>query len=96
MTYTVKAGDTLGTIASKLLGSSSRYTEILKLNPQITNPNLIRVGAVLKIPSTISSTPTAMPTSSLPKLSGNSKYVLIAALMVGAAYFISQRKKLAA
>jgi LysM repeat protein len=50
MTYTVVSGDTLGTIAAKYLGSSSKYTEIVKANPQITNPNLIKVGQVITIP----------------------------------------------
>jgi len=52
MTYTVVKGDTLGTIAAKLLGAASRYTEIVKANPQITNPNLIQVGQVINIPTT--------------------------------------------
>jgi lysozyme len=46
-TYTVKSGDTLTSIA-RLLGVSA--TELATLNG-ITNPNLIRVGQVLKVPS---------------------------------------------
>lgn len=49
-TYTVKSGDTLWAIAVRLLGSGSRYPEIAKLNG-ISNPNLIRVGTVLKVPA---------------------------------------------
>lgn len=52
MAYTVQAGDTLGKIAQKLLGDSNRYTEILKLNPQIKNANMIQVGQVLNVPPT--------------------------------------------
>lgn len=46
-TYTVKSGDTLTSIA-RSLGVSA--TELATLNG-ITNPNLIRVGQVLKVPS---------------------------------------------
>jgi LysM repeat protein len=46
-TYTVKSGDTLWGIASKL-GVSA--TALAELNG-ITNANLLRIGQVLKIPS---------------------------------------------
>ena len=46
-TYTVKSGDTLTSIA-RALGVSA--TQLASLNG-ITNPNLIRVGQVLKVPS---------------------------------------------
>ncbi|NBU23036.1 MAG: LysM peptidoglycan-binding domain-containing protein [Actinobacteria bacterium] len=46
-TYTVKAGDTLASIA-RSLGVSA--TALATLNG-ITNPNLIRIGQVLKVPS---------------------------------------------
>lgn len=49
-TYTVKKGDTLGGIAKALLGKSSRYPEIAALN-NISNPNKISIGQVLKIPN---------------------------------------------
>lgn len=55
MTHTVKSGETLGTIATKYLGDKSRYTQILAVNPQITNPNLIKVGQVITIPTTTQS-----------------------------------------
>lgn len=48
-TYTVKRGDTLSGIALELLGKASRYGEIADLN-NISNPNLIHPGQVLKIP----------------------------------------------
>jgi len=50
--YIVQSGDTLGTIAAKFLGDSQRWQEIADANPQITNPNLIKVGEPLVIPST--------------------------------------------
>lgn len=49
-TYTVKKGDTLSKIAKALLGKSSRYPEIAKLN-NLSNPNKISIGQVLKIPN---------------------------------------------
>ena len=58
-TYTVQYGDTLSGIAKELLGDASRYKEIAALNG-IDNPNVIKVGQVLKIPGGCSggSTPT--------------------------------------
>jgi len=50
--YYVRSGDTLRSIASKL--STTTY-EILKYNPQITNPNLIYAGQSITIPPTASS-----------------------------------------
>lgn len=51
-TYTVRKGDTLAAIASRLLGKSSRWTEILnKDGSKIRNPNGLKVGQVLKLPS---------------------------------------------
>lgn len=48
-TYTVVNGDTLWHISKKFLGDGNRYKEIAKLN-NISNPNLIYVGQVLKLP----------------------------------------------
>lgn len=48
-TYTVRAGDTLGTIAARQLGDARRYREIATLN-KIRDPNRIRVGQVLRLP----------------------------------------------
>jgi RHS repeat-associated protein len=46
----VKQGDTLGKIAKRELGDSSRYKEIAEANPQLTDPNLIFPGNELQIP----------------------------------------------
>ncbi|MEA4913627.1 MAG: LysM domain-containing protein [Christensenella sp.] len=45
--YTVLAGDNLTRI-SKMYNTT--IEEIVSLNPSITNPNLIRTGAVIKVP----------------------------------------------
>lgn len=51
-TYTVRKGDTLGEIASKLLGSSSRYEDILAANTdKLSDEESLQPGMVLKIPS---------------------------------------------
>jgi len=49
-TYTVKAGDTLTSIAARLLGSYTKWTAIASLN-NIRDPNSITVGQVLHIPA---------------------------------------------
>jgi|GEM_PF-27823 len=49
--HTVKSGDTLSKLAKKYLGDASRYPEIFKANqPMLTNPDMINVGQVLRIP----------------------------------------------
>lgn len=48
-TYTVRAGDTLSRIAARELGSASRWPELAKLNA-LRDPNLVRVGQVLRLP----------------------------------------------
>lgn len=47
-TYTVKKGDTLYAICKKQLGDGNKYKEVAKKN-NISNPNVIRVGQVLKL-----------------------------------------------
>lgn len=49
-TYTVRSGDTLGTIAQEYLGNSSRYTELLELN-QLKPSDAIYTGQRLKLPT---------------------------------------------
>jgi LysM repeat protein len=51
-TYTVKSGDTLGEIAKRELGSANKYMEIFNANKdQLTDPDKIKPGQVLKIPA---------------------------------------------
>ena len=50
-TYTVQSGDTLGSIAKRMLGNASSYMEIFNANrDQLSDPNMIKPGQVLKIP----------------------------------------------
>lgn len=51
-TYTVKAGDTLGKIAAKTMGSSKRADELAEFNSSaLDDEDTLHVGMVLKIPS---------------------------------------------
>ncbi|MBK5255014.1 MAG: LysM peptidoglycan-binding domain-containing protein [Vicinamibacteria bacterium] len=47
--YTVQVGDTLESIATKFLGASARWNELLAANPSITNPHFITPGSKIKI-----------------------------------------------
>jgi len=50
-TYTVKSGDTLSKIAKQHLGNANAYMKIFEANrDQLSNPDLIKPGQVLKIP----------------------------------------------
>jgi LysM repeat protein len=50
-TYTVKAGDTLSGIAKQFLGNANDYMEIFNANrDQLTDPDKIKPGQVLRIP----------------------------------------------
>ncbi len=52
-TYTVQAGDTLSGIAKKLLGNAAEYMDIYNANrDQLSDPDKIQPGQVLKIPQT--------------------------------------------
>ncbi len=51
-TYTVKAGDTLSKIAKEQLGDGSDYMKIFNANKdQLTDPDKIKPGQVLKLPA---------------------------------------------
>ena len=50
-TYTVKSGDTLSKIAKEHLGDANAYMKIFDANKdQLTDPDKIKPGQVLKIP----------------------------------------------
>jgi len=51
-TYTVKAGDTLSKIAKEHLGDAGAYMKIFEANKdQLSDPDKIKPGQVLKIPA---------------------------------------------
>ena len=50
-TYTVQAGDTLSKIAKEHLGNANSYMKIFEANKdQLSDPDKIKVGQVLRIP----------------------------------------------
>ena len=52
VTYTVQKGDSLSKIAQQQYGDGKRWKPIFEANrDQITNPDLIHPGQVLRIPS---------------------------------------------
>ncbi|AZP05789.1 MAG TPA: LysM peptidoglycan-binding domain-containing protein [Candidatus Jeotgalibaca pullicola] len=74
-TYTVRSGDTLYAIALRF---NSTVQQLTQLN-SITNPNLIRVGQVLKVPGgSTPTTPTAptAPTTTYTVKSGDTLYAI--------------------
>ena len=58
MTYTVKAGDTLSKIASR---NGLTLPQLLQANPQVSDPNKIKVGDILNLPNSSSSTDETRP-----------------------------------
>lgn len=58
MTYTVKAGDTLSKIA---LRNGVSIAQLLQANPQISDPNKIRVGDVINVPNDAVTTENTKP-----------------------------------
>ena len=51
-TYTVKSGDTLSKISKEFLGDANAYMKIFDANKdQLTDPDKIKPGQVLKIPA---------------------------------------------
>jgi nucleoid-associated protein YgaU len=50
-TYTVKPGDSLSKISQQFYGSGSEYMKIFEARDQLSDPNKIKAGQVLKIPS---------------------------------------------
>ena len=58
MTYTVKPGDTLSKIAMR---NGVSLAQLLQANPQITNPNNIKVGDVVNVPDSAVTTENTKP-----------------------------------
>ena len=63
MTYAVKPGDTLSKIAKQ---NGITLAQLLQLNPQIKDPNKIRVGAVINLPETLADNTLTDNTKPLP------------------------------
>lgn len=58
MTYTVKPGDTLSRIAMR---NGVTVAQLLQANPQVTDPNRIKVGDIINVPNGTSSTDNTRP-----------------------------------
>lgn len=58
MTYTVRPGDTMSKIAMR---NGVTVAQLLQANPQVTDPNRIKVGDVLNIPDSSTTTDTTKP-----------------------------------
>ena len=65
MTYTVKTGDTLGKIAKR---NGLTLEQLLKANPQIKNPDKIKVGDAVNLPddSTTTANTKPLPSTAVP------------------------------
>ncbi|MBO9542123.1 LysM peptidoglycan-binding domain-containing protein [bacterium] len=86
-THTVGEGDTLSAIARRYLGDGNRWPEIYELNKDVIggNPNLIRPGQVLKLPSGSATVAPPAPTPSAPGGYG-SKVADQAGFLIGSGY----------
>jgi nucleoid-associated protein YgaU len=50
-TVRVEHGDSLWKLAKEHLGSGTRWRELAEMNPEISNPGLIRVGDMIRLPN---------------------------------------------
>lgn len=73
-TYVVKSGETLGEIASRELGSYSRWTEIARLNDNL-DPKKVRSGMKLALPGDARPATRTAPVESSAPMSGGSYVV---------------------
>ncbi len=63
MTYVIKAGDTLAKIAAR---NNITLAQLLQANPQITDPNKIKVGDVINTPDDFSDHTQPLPSNVVP------------------------------
>ncbi len=63
MTYKVKAGDNLSKVAKR---NGISLAQLLKANPQITNPDKIKVGQLINLPDTSTETTKPLPSNVVP------------------------------
>jgi nucleoid-associated protein YgaU/predicted chitinase len=68
--YTVQSGDTLFSIAQKLLGNGNLYTEITNANGSAVNPTTLQVGQTVYLPGTSSGAPSSSSSSTAPSGGG--------------------------
>lgn len=76
MTYKIKAGDTLSKIAKR---NGISLAQLLKANPQITNPDKIQVGQVVNLPDTSTETTQPLPANVVPAITKAATTVAVAA-----------------
>ena len=91
--YVVKSGDTLFKIAQKYYGDGYQYGKILSANPQITNPDLIRVGDLINIPGVDDGIVTTQLTTTDEKPNVSKQVIVLAALAAlgaGAFWYFSR------
>ena len=67
MTYKIQPGDTLSKIAKR---NGISLAQLLKANPQITNPDKIQVGQVVNLPDTSTETTQPLPKNIVPAITG--------------------------
>jgi nucleoid-associated protein YgaU len=60
---TVNPGDSLWKLASRYLGDGNQWKEIASANPEIADPNLIRVGQQIRLPASLPMENTAVATA---------------------------------
>src|SRR5215204_5365620 len=77
MTYVVKAGDTLSKIASR---NGVSLAQLLTSNPQITDPNKIRIGDVINVPDTLTDNTKPLPSNIVPAVAAAAAGALGAAI----------------
>jgi murein DD-endopeptidase MepM/ murein hydrolase activator NlpD len=69
MNYTVKPGDSLTKIAKR---NGISLAQLLKANPQITNPDRIQVGQLVNLPDTSTDTTQPLPSNVVPAVAPTS------------------------
>jgi len=67
MNYKIRPGDTLSKIAKR---NGISLAQLLKANPQITNPDKIQVGQVVNLPDTSTETTQPLPSNIVPAVAG--------------------------
>lgn len=88
--YTVKAGDSLSTIARDVLGDLSRWPELARLN-LLSQPYTIFPGQVLSMPVSPAGSSSAIVAASPGGLTKRKRYMILGgALFIGGLLWISR------